>query len=143
MVSAKRTAGDLGPGASTGAFASIGMTDLVVAAVAGDKLVFGASFRANAGPQTYVDVATVVAGAPVNWLGADGGAGSFGIASYLVETGVDSPRGGDVAYTVVAGDVVGGTVTLRMYYRTATGVGPVFNATTALPFQIFVLNFGQ
>lgn len=140
----RRTTGNLSPGASAGAFSAVSSTlDVAIAAAAGDLVMFGISLRAESGPQTYLDVATMVSGAPLNWIGSTGAAGDLGVAAWLIETSTPLGRGGSVPYIVVAGDIVAGVVTFRLFYRTGSAVTPVFDATAPLPLSVFAQNLGQ
>lgn len=84
----------------------------------------------------YLDVVTVVAGAPVNSLAAGAAVEAtavtvLGVPGWRGPSGALAPIGGVVRYTVQAGDLASGYVTLRL--RCAASGTKTLNATTATP----------
>jgi hypothetical protein len=114
-----------------------GVSTLVVTAKTGDVLMVSMNMRLeSAGNQAYFDVATEVGGSVVNvWCTGNtgsGGVGDLGVPSLIAESGRTAPQASVLLYTVVAGDVSGGTVTLRLRYKTATASNRTLNASTVV-----------
>lgn len=117
--------------------------DLVVAAVAGDKLEIGASLRwNNESTVKLLDVATIVSGSPVNYCSGLGASGN-GVIAWIGENAVAGSAGGSIIYTVVSGDISGGTVTLRPRLRANTNTAITLRANATTPFHWHVKNLKQ
>ena len=96
-------------------------TDLVLDAVPGDYILVGVNGTwNNEAPAAYLDVASIVSSAPVNYWGGAGGTTDTGIGSWQGISSTLSPIGGPITRAVVAGDLSGGQVTLRLRYRLGT-----------------------
>ncbi len=107
--------------------------DITIAAQVGDTLE--ASLSALVGSETvsaYFDVVTIVSATPVNSFGKRGAvetAAGFYIIGWFCSNGVFTPLGAPVHYTVVAGDLVSGLVTLRLRYATSAATNKTFYAS--------------
>lgn len=142
----RRTAGNLTLNSTS--WADVGLADLTIAAAAGDELKVELSSSANKGSAVglVMDVATIVSGSPVNYLSTGGGASDFGNGSWYIGgavAGADQRiAGGPRPYTVQAGDISGGNVTLRLRYRlTGAGTYTMF-ANATLPTDFWAINLG-
>jgi len=131
----------------------IGTTgDLVLNAAAGDVIEAVTSAILNAPANNiYFDAVTIVSSSPVNAFGrggavttnSNGASDSQGVSGwYGAGTGVDRTIQGSCYYTLVSGDISGGTVTLRMRYATSGVSTTLLIATVNNPFQWFVRNLG-
>lgn len=136
-----RTAGDIT--ANNTSFTAVdgsGSLDLTIAAVAGDLILVGVSAvwdsQAVVG---YLDVATWVSGAAVNYLSAGS---SQGVSAWYGPTGVRTSVGGTAAYVVQAGDISGGNVVLRLMYKTSTATNRTLFANANLPLNFHAVNVG-
>lgn len=150
---AKRTAGDVTVNSTTFTNVDTGL-DLVISASAGDVIEarLSAKITKGASGATYFvfDFCTVVGGSPVNSISAEAAAGTglsnsfpgWSEATVLQQSGTVpyTAYAGSKRYVVQAGDISGGTVTLRlrafcgasctikasdpMLYVEATNLGP-------------------
>ena len=147
---AKRTAGNVTLNSTT--FVNIDTaTDLVIAAAAGDVLEVTMAVRAStAGSNIYcvLDFHTIVSSAPVNSIAADAAAGTTNVGFPAWSTGVVRAAGsgythfvGTKQYTVQAGDISGGNVTLRL--RGFDGGSVTLDASTDPYLYIAVVNLKQ
>lgn len=124
-------------------FTQVG-TDLTIAAVAGDLLVCTIDCLCDA---TAIDIqfeaATRVAAADVNYWSSGGAASRFpgGLGSWYVTTGFVGPHGSP-PYTVQAGDLAAGFVTVRAYVRSTGGARTVFQ-NASYPVIVRLDNYGQ
>lgn len=119
--------------------------DLVLSAAAGDVIEVAPAGRLAAGAggtDTFFDVATVVAGSPVNYFGTAGGATDEGVSSWRCNATLDSRVTGAVARTLVAGDIADGTVTLRLRYRQDVAGNRLLVAGATNPFTWSAKNIG-
>ena len=108
-------------------------SDLYILAAAGDWVEVGIGVVWDpSGAFPYHDIATIVSGAPLNWVStgttshAQGVPGMFQTAG----SGYHVACSGSVYYQVKAGDVVDGVVRLRLYGKTNTAT-KVVNAGTS------------
>lgn len=120
--------------------------DMTIAATTGDVIAY--SLSAAIGGEAVnmgLDVATIVAGAPVNYLGGGGGVASYGFQAWLSADTLINPHGigGVCDYVVQAGDISGGNVTLRLRYRTGTAANKTITGSANQPLQVSVKNFGH
>lgn len=121
-----------GPG--TGGF------DLILAAQVGDSIE--TRFSCLIGPEaahTYLNVATMVSGAAVNYVL---GAVAIGASPWYARGTFWTSIGGSVDYTVVAGDLSSGLVTLRPYYTQASATARVLYTDATSLFQFYAKNLG-
>jgi hypothetical protein len=94
--------------------------------------------------EAYLDFATIVAASPVNYVsGGSAGASNRGVVAWQGIQLANTHPGSGILYVVQAGDISGGTVTLRLRYRTSSGADKTLFATSDIPFHLFVKNLGQ
>ena len=113
------------------------------AAVVGDVLEVGGAFRYSA-RYVILDAVTIVSAAPVNSLATRGAesATSAGILAWMGAVNEsDMPVGGSTVYTVQAGDISGGNVTLRLRYRVDAATRTLY-ANADNPLHWWVKNLG-
>lgn len=140
-VQAFLTSGDVtvanGPG-----FTVIG-SDLTIAAAAGDRLAIDIeAMCATAGSDCQFEACTRVSGANTNFWSSGNGTSRNpgGIASWYCSSGFVGPRGRSY-YTVQAGDIVTGNVTVRIL-GFGSGGSRVVNANANYPFRWALSNVG-
>lgn len=125
---------------NAGAFAAIDAANLnlTLPAATGDKLEISLLSRyGNEAINAFIDAATIVSGSPVNWVsGGTGLSTNFGVAGWVGLSGVTNTPGGSAFYTVQAGDISGGNVTVRLMYRTS-GASKTLRAGTASADALF------
>lgn len=147
MVKARRTSGNITLNGTAWANVDTGLDLTLKKVQAGDQLVYGISaFWQNEAIHGFLDVVTLVSGSPLNSFAVQGAVettpgykfgGWYGVASaYTAMTGTCPP------YTVVAGDVVSGAVTLRLRGATLSAGNKVIRATTSEPFDVWAMNLG-
>lgn len=116
--------------------------DIVLTAAAGDVIEVSATGRwATENVQVYMDVATIVSAAPVNYLSGSGSTGE-GVQSWQGYGNVNTNISGACMYTLQAGDISGGTVTLRLRVRTGTAANKTFVSGATNVFKWSAKNFG-
>jgi hypothetical protein len=123
-----------------------GPADLSISASTGDLIEVGVSFLwGNENVESYLDYATLVSASPVNYIsGGTAGATNRGVVGWQsVLGGANIGACGSMLYVVQAGDISGGTVTLRLRYRTSSGADKTLFATSDIPLHLFVKNMGQ
>jgi len=140
---AKRTSGYITLSSTTWANVDTGL-DLTIAAEEGDVLAVSLAglLGAASGQGCGIDVVTVVSGSPVNSLSGQNGAGDYGwLYTGVAEAGLT----GTIQYPVVAGDISGGNVILRLRYRQSSTTNRLFYAGTGGDpmFNWSVVNLGQ
>lgn len=120
-----------------------GPVTVTVDATAGQILQIGlvALFGSEA-VSALLDAATVVSGSVVNYVGAGEVSGSGGVRAWTGLSGTSNGVGGSVLYTVQAGDVVDGTVTLRLRYRTASAAAKTLRAGVSNQLKFYAANLG-
>lgn len=131
-----RTAGNLTLNSTTWADMPGATTwEGVLKVQAGDLIQVGLNARQSSeGTYSFLDVGTIVSAAVVNTLsGVAEGASNEGITNWSGITGVASNVGGAVIYTVQAGDIVNGAVTLRLRYRTLAATNKTFLSDSTRP----------
>lgn len=134
------TSGNIAAGTS---FTQIG-PDLSVPAAAGDILTISTDIMClDTGTDVQFEAATRVSGADTNWWSTGGNSSRWpgGVASWYVRNGFEGPRGAP-RYTVQAGDIVAGSVTVRLYARVASATRSVL-ANTNYPARWQLTNHGQ
>lgn len=138
----KRSSGDLTLNNTAWTNVDTGI-DIVLTAVAGDVIEVAGSFAWDAGsPNVCLDVATIVSGSPVNYVGATGGGSDLGIAGWIGIAAVSYASGASVMYTLVSGDISAGTVTLRLRYRTTSAANRILRSSTTIPLHWSAKNLG-
>lgn len=147
IVSAQRTAGDLTLNNSGGFTDLTTSIDLTIAAVTGDKICISLSgiFDAGSGSGnwTAIDAATRVSAADVNFVSnGTGTPENLGVPAWFNWESPDTLNG-EWIYTVQAGDISGGNVTLRFKYKTGAASNRTLRAATGQPLTAWVKNFRQ
>lgn len=118
--------------------------DLVFPAQVGDKIMLwlnGLSANENVG--LYVDAVTIVGGSPVNSVGKyDNSAppSARGVPGWWPVANFNIALGAPITYTVVAGDLSGGTVTFRLRYASSAAATRSIIASTDYPFRFQGVN---
>lgn len=148
IVKARRTAGNLTLNSTSWANVDTGL-DLVLNEVQeGDEIVYGISYRvSNEAVTLYLDVATIVSGSPYRSLGrrdaVEASPGDQGIIGWRAESSVATSESGMAPpYTVVAGDISSGSVTLRLRYATASAANRTMNGASTAPLDVWAMNLG-
>lgn len=123
--------------------------DLALTAQAGDIVevaLSGTTGNAGSAFALLMDAVSLVAGAPVNSWAEDGTPDNThnGIGGWRsdVASGVIQHVGGSIMKRVVAGDLSGSTLTLRLRYRTSSAANVTLFATTANPVHFSAKNHG-
>lgn len=121
--------------------------DLTVAASTGDVLEVGFSGYCGGSEAVtlYMDAHTIVSATPTNSI-ANGAAVSDsndGVSAWRFPASTIHNSGGTVMYSVQAGDISGGNVTLRLRGKPASTTDRVLSASTARPLAWHVKNLGQ
>lgn len=93
---------------------------------------------------SYMDICTVVAGSPVNsFATASAPSGTNeGVPGWFGNTGAFQPISGGAAYTLQAGDIEYGQVTLRIRVRSASATSKTVNAVADSAFMWYAKNLG-
>jgi hypothetical protein len=141
---AVRTAGNLTLNSTSWANVDTGL-DIALTASVGDFIECGLSaFLAGESVNTGFDVATIVSASPVNYLGASGGGSDYGAQAWLApDSGHPTAVGGSIiGPALVSGDISGGTVTLRLRYRTGAASNRTLSATSTQPLHWWAKNIG-
>ncbi len=142
-----RTAGDLTLNSAVWAdLPSIGTTwDITLTAQTGDTVLCGLSgLVESAATIQLFDVQTIVSTVATNSIGTQAAVSNSngGVTGWYGATGVVVPVGGSAMYALVAGDIVTGTVTLRLRYRQSSAVNRTLNATAVYPLHFSARNLG-
>lgn len=136
------TSGNISVG--SGSFTALGPAQTVAAAT-GDvlELVIDSLLCANTGSDVQFDAATRVAAADTNWFSSGTNTSRFpgGLGSWYVETSRFASPAPSARYTVQAGDVSAGQVTVQLYGQCAAGSRSVF-ANTSYPLRWWLVNLG-
>lgn len=140
-ASAVRTAGTLST-TSTSFGAMDTALDLTLTAATGDKLLLMMSALWSSNAEVgQARVVTRVGGANVN--DTTPGSGTNGVSGWRGLASAFASVGGGILYTVVSGDVSGGSVTLRWEWKSEGGTLKNMFATTAWPLIVAAVNFGH
>jgi hypothetical protein len=121
------------------------ISDFVIEAQVGDDIEYGmnAYVDATGAADVYFDVATIVSGAPVNYFNNGTATPAVGgVSSWMCEPSIIKSMAGCVIYTVQAGDIVDGKVTLRLRYDESAAVARTLRADTTRPLHRYVKNLG-
>lgn len=142
----RRTSGDLTLNSTNWANVDTGL-DIALPALVGDDIQVGLSaFTGSEAVNLYLDAVSVVGGAPVNSFGraaaVEAAPGGLGIQSWLVASGGFIPLGSPYIYTVVAGDLSSGIITVRLRYATGTAANRTLRANANQPLQFWAKNLG-
>lgn len=144
MVKARRTSGNLTLNSTSWANVDTGLDLTLNEVQVGDEIVYGIGGLANnEAVFLYFDVATIVSAAPVNYFGTAGGASDNGVVGWFCASGAYVGFGGlSHPYTIQAGDLTDGSVTLRLRYRTQTAGNRVVRAVSTDPLDVWAMNLG-
>jgi len=118
--------------------------DLSIEAQLGDtiEVAVSATWGAEA-VNCRLDVCTLVAGAPVNYFGgAVEPATGDGVGAWYGKTGEVSAIGGPAWYTIQAGDLENGRVTLRLRARCDSATLKTIFSNANLPLHVAAKNLG-
>lgn len=122
--------------------------DLVLPAVVGDLIEVNLScVWGNQAVAGFMDVVTVVSAAPANSFATNGAIVTNplsvqGIQSWRGENGVFTGAGGACSKRMVAGDLSGGNVTLRLRAATSAAVAKTLYGVSTNPFYWSAKNLG-
>jgi hypothetical protein len=145
FATARRTGGNLTLNSTNWANVDTA-TDVTLAAAAGDVVETVLSGLWNtAGVFNFLDVVTVVGGSPVNSFATQAAvtaATGEGVMAWYAPQNTIVPVGGSAFYTLVSGDISGGTVTLRARYRSSSGTNRDLLCTASNPFVVVGRNHG-
>lgn len=120
-----------------------GAWDLAVPAQIGDVIEVGAGCAyGNEAVEVFLDMATVVAGSPVNYVGCDGASGSYGVRAWTGLASVYGKASGSAWRTLVSGDIEDGLVTARAMVRTSAAVNKTVGAAVTGRLQLSLKNLG-
>lgn len=143
ISTSKRTAGDYTLNNTNWTNVDTGI-DLVLTVQTGDIIEVGLnSLWGGEAVNCALDVATIVSGNPVNYIACAGGASDLGVQSWLGISGVVSGLGSPFLYTIQSGDISGGTVTLRLRYRTTAGANKTLRANANQPLLFYAFNLSR
>ena len=121
--------------------------DLTLNAAAGDVIEVACSGLARTEDvDTSLDVVTVVSGSPVSSFGSAAAvvvATTFGVQAWrMLPAATFNTISGSAFYTLLAGDVSGGTVLLRLRYRTYLETNKTMVAESTTHFVVSAKNLG-
>ncbi len=139
------TTGDITLGSGTSPVVLSGPGDCVVAVATGDLLMVGLSARTTDtdADSLSMDAASIVSAAPVNYVSSLTGTPlTTGIPGWYFGSSRVEAAGATHPYVVQAGDISGGNITLRLYYR-VSGTGKVLGASSTVPLVFWVKNLKQ
>lgn len=146
VAHARRTAGNLSTSSTSWSDLDTGLDLTLTGVKAGDVVEVGVSgLWSNQNVTGYLDVGSLVSGAIVNTWGANGPESGThqGVQSWLGINQVFQNIGSPVFRAVVAGDLDGGTLTLRFRRRNDTSSTKTMFASTDNPLQVWAKNHGQ
>lgn len=121
--------------------------DLTLTAAAGDVVEYAISALVDsAATALYLDVVSIVGGAPVNSFGYGTTPAnpntSYGVSGWYFASGASGGTNGSVFRTLAAGDISSGTVLMRLRYATGSATNRNMNATAAIPLEVWARNHG-
>ena len=148
-AAAKRTSGPITLNSATWANVDTGL-DLTLNASAGDVVEYAPSMIGPNGANVFVafDVATIVSAAVVNVFSTGGAQNNsyYGISAWgWTNSSVISIYqnvSGSAFYTLQAGDISSGTVTLRLRYKGDTATNRTLYASVDFPLHVWARNHG-
>lgn len=133
-VFTRRTSGDLTLNNTSWTNVDTGMDLVIPDALVGMFVTVELNGRwiTNASVWAALDVVSIVGGSPVNSWATDGApdASGNGVGSWMASSGQYAPFGGAIGRRIVSGDISGGTVTLRIRYRTLSAANRLLGATS-------------
>lgn len=120
--------------------------DLVLTAAAGDLVTVKLSGWCDANAVvTNFDAVSVVAGAPVNSWAVDGAplASGQGLMAWRANQNSENDLGGSVDRLLVAGDIEGGNVRIRLRYRNSFGTTRELFSAPGIGVTFSAINWGS
>lgn len=136
---AVRSAGDISVTSTTFVPADTAL-DLTLAAVAGDVLLIAPNGLWDTGAVIgQMDVVTMVGTTQTNFVSGN----ARGVAGWSAPANVNAEIGGPMFYTVVAGDISGGNVVLRLMVNVLTAGTKVLYAGGAYRLAFAAVNLGH
>lgn len=133
-VAAERTAGNLTLNSTAWADVDNNL-DLVLPAAAGDIVICGLSgLSLSEAVDVYLTFETVAGG---NRMGGGDSTNGQGVQAWRGHTSVLVALGGTAPLTLVAADISGGNVTMRLRYRTNTADNKTLRANASNPLQVW------
>lgn len=120
-------------------------TDLTLAASAGDVVQVDLSaLTGNEAADVYLDAVTLVAAVVTNSFATAGAVAATGqgVMAWRGTGGVYGSPGGSIFYKLVAGDVSGGNVVIRLRYRTGAATNKTLFATSDVRTTFMARNHG-
>lgn len=147
MKKARRTAGDLTLNSTAWADVDTALDLTLNECQAGDEIIYGISaFVGLEAVTTWFDVVTVVSGTVTNSFAERGAAVASPGLRLACWVGVDgsytSLSGEAPAYTVGAGDLTDGAITLRLRYASASATDKTLYAASLYPLDVWAKNLG-
>jgi hypothetical protein len=141
---ARRTTGNLTLNSTTWADVDTGLDLTLADVVDGDVVEVSVSCRWNdESPEGYLDVASIVAGAPVNYWATGGNDAYAGNPGWHGAASAGTGASGVIQKAIVSGDLSAGTLTLRLRYRTSAASNKLLFAGTSYPLIFEAKNLGQ
>lgn len=142
-----KTGGDVSGSVASSWVAINGSTwDLTIPAAAGDLVEagFAGRFIQQGGDACWLDLLSIVASAPVNSWARDGAYTTGGAGMQFCPLNQDLCFAQARSRVLAAGDVSGGNLTLRPYWRSngTSGSQYMCASTSAMPLFLFIRNYG-
>lgn len=146
-VKARRTAGNLTLNSTAWSNVDTGLDLTLNECQVGDEIVYGISALAGTeNANVTLDVVTLVASTATNSFAERGPAvaspGKRLSGTYLAANINAAVNGPVPPYTVVAGDLTNGQITLRLRYATATAAARTLYASADFPLDVWAWNIG-
>lgn len=137
FAKAQRTSGSYTLNSTTVADLDTGIDLTLNGVMAGDELEVGMSgLWSSEGVTAQLDVATIVGGSPVNYVGGGLVASTTDGLNFTYTTGAAvRPFGGCEFYTLQSGDISSGSVLLRIRYKTGTAANKTLLGVTQNDFK--------
>lgn len=132
---------------TTGTWTAIdasGLDLVLTTPAAGDVVEFSLSTLWSSSPsEGAMDVATMDGSTPINYFSTGTSTpATYGVAGWYGPGGIYCPVAGSVAYVLVAGDIISGSVTLRVFGKIFGGTAKTVYASSDGNFQVFAKNHG-
>lgn len=127
-------------------FASVqAALNLTLTAVAGDVVMVGFSAQfSNENVDVYFDACSLVSGSPVNYLSNGSGTPpTSGYGAWYLPPAHYYGMGGPILYTLQAGDISAGTVTIQVCYRTVSATNRTIYGGTNTPITSWAVNLSR
>lgn len=146
LVKARRTAGNLTLNSTSWADVDTGLDLTLEGVQVGDEIAYGVSgLIDNEALVVRFDVVTIVSASVVNSVGERGPVSTGeGVIAWRMDSTLDRhPLSGYAPpYTLVASDLDGAAVTLRLRYQTASASNRTLFARTDVPLDVWAMNLG-